>query len=117
MKFIPKEWHIQARFYFNGDCNPAQETDIDASWRPTFVCQGQAGIQSIGYGFLGKRSISDGKAQEYANECQEPNAFGLGDGTAYDISAMDQGMVDALMSFDNATVKADLPEAFNDFIL
>jgi hypothetical protein len=74
---------------------------VPAYWLPDFV--------SVGYGFLGRKAKRDEGA-----ECEEPNAFGLGDGTVFNLTAMDEGLVKELVGLTEAKGVEDVLEMFKE---
>jgi hypothetical protein len=66
--------------------------------------------QSVGYGFLGRKA-----KRENEERCVRSNALGLGDGTIYNLTAMDDGLVNDLVGMTEAKGAADIPKLFKKF--
>lgn len=116
---IPTNWALELRVYYSTNCN---ENPNDKFYFPTTVpgqpnrCYfnwSREGLQSMGYGF--RRGRKREVVSVPGKECQKPDAYGLEDGTEFDLRGMDEEMIEALLKFDNATSVADLPEQFKEY--
>jgi hypothetical protein len=72
------------------------------------ICVEGNNYQSVGYGFINGRK----KARAEGEECEKPNALGFGDGTRYNLTAMDEGLVKQLVALGDVEV---VPEVFKEY--
>jgi hypothetical protein len=70
---------------------------------------------SVGYGIL-KKKRGEGEAAG-GGECVKPNAMGLGDGTLYNLTAMNEELIMELLGYEGAKGSEDLPGHFEVFVM
>lgn len=56
-----------------------------------------------------------GAAVKGGAECVKPNAFGLGDGTRYNLTAMNEDQVNQLFEYKHVASAEEIPELFKQF--
>lgn len=109
---IPGDWRVELRAYGKQGCDESDRQNF--YYRGSQTSKGCAafGAWSAGYGlntFNKRFQTGDG------SECQAADFMGFEDGTLYNITAMGQDLTQTLLSYDNATSSADVPEQFKEF--
>lgn len=88
-------------------------------------CINGGGFGGGGYNFVGRRKRGDGKeedderegeGEEKCKETQQASVLTMGNGLRYDISGMEEGVLEELVGMaQNGTLKGDVPVGYGKY--
>lgn len=83
-------------------------------WQESEICvPAPPNYQSVGYGFITRKRWAATYAAGMG--CGDPNAYGLEDGTTFNLKGLDEGLVADLVGYEVVVSVADVPEAFKEY--
>jgi hypothetical protein len=115
---IPLAWDIEIGGYTNkegtNNC-PTPLQRVRTRGRNYYCLSGPSGFTGAKWTFASKKRNAE-TAVGAEQECAKPNVLTLDDGQQYNITSLDDGLLEELMALaNNGTGAADIPELFKTF--